>query len=377
LSTWGEISHLILLVDLGRRFAQNGWRVVVSGMRTVREHVEREGFEFVPILPVAGPDGWELAAHLQRANNISCRRGGPMEGDDAALRSGRWVADITLERAVAHRQQFFLDLFEENGVDLLLWDPTELAAPAAARLRDLPHVGVNFLARPPFPSGDWWCEFMARWTRTVCRYTVASGVREAVGDVLDVVPRWPGQDDGTPDGLSVCAVGVRPDESMFEGAATPLGPSDGLILLSTAYRTGSTTITALIEGVRRAGLRPVVVAARSAGAPALEAADVVLDQARVGQLIGSCAVLVTAAGTHSVLTALTSGARTVAVPVRIHSYWEIQSAAHAGLPVCPSDVLTPDKLASLVSGASRTSAAQPTSGIELQTVAEALIDAMG
>ena len=262
-------------------------------------------------------------------------------------------------------------------MDLLLWDPTELAAPAAAQRWGVPHVGVNFLARPPYSSGDWWCEFMARWTDLVHRCTVPSPVREAVGDVLDVVPRWFDRPPVSSDEVTYRSIVVRPDESLFEVGVQPLGPSDGLILLSTAYRTASATITDLISGVRRAGLRPVVVAARSAGAPALDTADLVMDQALVGQLIGSCAALVTAAGTHSVLTALGRGVPTVAVPVRVHSYWELESAVDAGIALCPGDSLTPGVLSGLVSRAPGFATTAAPKGTELASIVEDLVDATG
>ncbi len=345
-STWGDLSHLVLSLDLADRLRQEGWSVHVVGLPRLRTAVEQQGFAFHTLAPMPSGLGWNLLAHLQRCNRIDRRAGGPGAGDPSVERSARILADLTLDVATQARQGPFVGLLEDLAVDLVLWDPTEVAAPAAAHQLDIPHLAVNFLASPPQTTGDWWCAFMARWEPMARSLRTESALLDAVGDSVELLPAWGGRKE--PSLLKGRPLIVQPSEELFGKPAGSLGAGDGLIVLSTAYRTESHLIRMMVDGVRLAGLRPVVLAARSHGSPALTAADDVIERAPMASLAAGSAVVVSAAGSHALVTAASGRTPTVAVPVRVHAWWEVAWARRVGIDVCPGDELDAAGLTRLI-----------------------------
>lgn len=377
-STWGDVSHLLLAVDLGDHLVRMGWRVEMVGLDAVRAHVERSGFKFHRIAPLPSGMGWELLAHLQRCNRIEHRVGGRAEGAQESVRSGRRVAEITLVQAAEHRRDALIETFQRVGADLIIWDPTELAAPQAAKALGISHFGLNFLAQPAVGQGDWWCEFIDRWRMTVASTRLGDAVNAAIGDVVDFTPDWGVSGAPRWEGLRVAHVDVRPNESLFASpSSVALRPSDCLIVLSTAYRTEHRFIEAMIRGAQIAGMRAVVLAARSSGSPALDIADLVIERAPVSTLASRCGVVVTGAGSHSVVGLASGATPAVAVPVRVHSYWEVASAGSSGIAVLPADELVAATLAELISGAQPPVVSRRTDHLAFAEIARRLTGAVG
>lgn len=372
ISTWGDISHLLIALDLADALALDGWTLRVIGLEAVRAQVEARGHVLHTLPPLPPGVGWTLLAHLQRCNRIDHRADRPGPRSESVLRSGRRTADLTLELAVRTRVDLVARLLEEVRADLVIWDPTELTAPTAAHRLGVPHLGLNFLAEPTLDAGDWWCDLMVRWRSMVRALRVDGPVHLALGDLVDFLPPWCSSRDDAWAGLDITTLDLRPTESVFGPDVPGLSSEDALIVLSTAYRTETPIVRSIVDGVHRAGLRAVVLAARTVGAPVLGEADVVIDRAPATALAREAGVVVTAAGSHSMVSLAAGRTPAVAVPVRVHSYWEVVGGPTAGIGVCPADELTPDALATLIGAARPPSPPTGAPALRLEDVVERL-----
>lgn len=375
MSIWGDKSHFVAPLGLATSLRRAGARVVFVGQGPAWEFVARAGFAFIPLPPV-GEINAGIRACLNRVNAIRHRADSGKRAPRAVRASMDQLVRLRLDEAADRRSAGMREIFDRVRPDLVLWDPTEAAAPTVAAERGVQHICLSFVVRPRVASGDWWCALTERWLDLMRRTQVEGAVHDQFGNELSFVPPAYAIGQVEP-GIRTSHVVIPPDESMFTAEPPAVDARTALVVLSTAYSTGGRVVRQLLDQLAGAGYAPMIVGAASRGTRALRGLDVpILGAVRVSALAGRCGVVVCCAGINTVLTAIDVGASLLCVPTRVHAYWEVFPAANFGAVVVPADRVDSQDLADSLSGLQpcqidRLSGARPA-----DSVAEELVEAI-
>lgn len=311
---WGDISHLQMPLAVAEVLRHHGWEVTFVSQTSHDPALSTRGHRLVPLPPLAPGLGFELLSHLQKANRITERTGG---STSAYRSSARRLSDIVLVDAVRSRREFFLGLLRELRAQLLIWDPTELASATAASDLGVAHAPLSFLVRGAPTGEDWWCRFCSRWDDAIEMTRparVLSFVPEAMAGGPWSIPQQP------------LAFAAR--DQLFGAEIPKPGRFDVAVMLSTAYRHPVSDVVNLVQSVGVEGLRVVVILGRMA--PNREEIErrlrlpgvTLVDRAPFAEVADRSDLVLSCAGIGTTLTALQAGVPVLALPTRVHSYWE-------------------------------------------------------